>query len=65
MPRRVAQILFENYNGVHRDKGNNRDEGAFRMGYIDHEQITKLAEPMVKNGYGEYLLRLAEEKEII
>jgi len=41
------------------------EEVAFRMGYIDSRQITKLAEPMVKNGYGEYLLRLAEEKEII
>ena len=39
------------------------EEVAFRMGYIDSRQITKLAEPMVNNGYGEYLLRLAEEKE--
>ena len=39
------------------------EEVAFRMGYIDSRQITKLAQPMVKNGYGEYLLGLVEGKE--
>ena len=39
------------------------EEVAYRMGYIDSRQITKLAAPMIKNGYGEYLLKLAQEKE--
>jgi len=39
------------------------EEVAYRMGYIDSSQITKLAAPMIKNGYGEYLLKLAQEKE--
>jgi glucose-1-phosphate thymidylyltransferase len=28
------------------------------MGFIDAKQLKKIAEPMVKSGYGEYLLRL-------
>jgi len=39
------------------------EEVAYRMGYIDSRQITKLAAPMIKNGYGEYLLKIAQEKE--
>ena len=39
------------------------EEVAYRMGYIDSVQITKLAEPMMKNGYGEYLMELVREKE--
>jgi glucose-1-phosphate thymidylyltransferase len=34
------------------------EEVAYRMGFIDAEQLKKIAEPMVKSGYGEYLLRL-------
>jgi glucose-1-phosphate thymidylyltransferase len=34
------------------------EEVAYRMGFIDKEQLKKIAEPMVKSGYGEYLLRL-------
>jgi len=42
------------------------EEIAFRMGYIDHEQMARLAEPLKKNGYGQYLLQiLKEEKEKI
>ena len=40
------------------------EEVAFRMGYFDSGQIAKLAAPMMKNGYGEYLLNLVREKEI-
>jgi glucose-1-phosphate thymidylyltransferase len=36
------------------------EEIAFRMGYIDAEQLTRLAEPMRNNSYGHYLLRLVE-----
>ncbi|WP_165844432.1 glucose-1-phosphate thymidylyltransferase RfbA [Limosilactobacillus fermentum] len=38
------------------------EEIAYRMGYIDKEQLIKLAQPLKKNDYGKYLLRLAEEK---
>lgn len=37
------------------------EEIAFRMGYITHEQLVDLAQPLKKNGYGKYLLRIAEE----
>jgi glucose-1-phosphate thymidylyltransferase len=32
------------------------EEIAYRMGYIDAEQVERLARPLIKNGYGEYLL---------
>ncbi|WP_421022400.1 glucose-1-phosphate thymidylyltransferase RfbA [Limosilactobacillus fermentum] len=38
------------------------EEIAYRMGYIDKEQLVMLAQPLKKNDYGKYLLRLAEEK---
>jgi glucose-1-phosphate thymidylyltransferase len=34
------------------------EEVAYRMGYIDKAQLKKIAEPLVKSGYGEYLLKL-------
>ncbi|RKH44546.1 glucose-1-phosphate thymidylyltransferase RfbA [Corallococcus sicarius] len=34
------------------------EEIAFRMGYIDEEQLTALAAPMLKNEYGQYLMAL-------
>ena len=36
------------------------EEIAFRMGYISKEQLIDLAEPLMKSGYGEYLLQVAE-----
>ncbi len=36
------------------------EEIAFRMGYINKEQLKKIAEPLVKSGYGTYLVKLAE-----
>ena len=36
----------------------NIEEIAYRMGYIDAKQLRKLAEPLLKSGYGEYLMRL-------
>ena len=38
------------------------EEIAFKRGWIDRDQLRKLAEPMAKNDYGRYLLRRAEEK---
>lgn len=34
------------------------EETAFRMGYIDEQQLKKIAEPLIKSGYGKYLLNL-------
>ena len=36
------------------------EEIAYRMGYITSEQLLKLAEPMLKTDYGQYLRRVAE-----
>lgn len=38
------------------------EEIAYRKGYINKEQLLVLAEPMKKNQYGEYLIRLAKEE---
>jgi len=37
------------------------EEIAYKMGYISAEQVKKLAEPLSKSGYGEYLLKLIAE----
>lgn len=34
------------------------EEVAYRMGYIAEPQLRKLAKPMLKNGYGQYLLQV-------
>lgn len=34
------------------------EEIAFRMGYITAEQVETLAQPLMKNGYGQYLINL-------
>ncbi|MBE2940083.1 glucose-1-phosphate thymidyltransferase RmlA [Anoxybacillus flavithermus] len=45
------------------------EEIAYRKGYISREQLLKLAEPLKKNGYGQYLLdianRVSKEGELI
>lgn len=45
------------------------EEIAYRKGYISREQLLKLAEPLRKNGYGQYLLdianRVSKEGELI
>ncbi len=38
------------------------EEIAYRQGYITAEQVAKLAEPMKKNGYGQYLLSMLSER---
>ncbi len=36
------------------------EEVAYRMGYIDKDQLLKVAEPLIKSGYGEYLRKLVQ-----
>lgn len=39
------------------------EEVAYRMGFISAEQLQKLAEPLLKSGYGNYLLNLLKQDE--
>ncbi|RKH66265.1 glucose-1-phosphate thymidylyltransferase RfbA [Corallococcus llansteffanensis] len=41
------------------------EEIAFRMGYIDEEQLTALAAPMLKNEYGQYLMALLANRGVV
>lgn len=43
-------------------KVNCPEEVAYRSGFIDADQLRKLAEPLRKSGYGEYLLNLLESR---
>ncbi len=36
------------------------EEIAFRSGWVDREQVVRLAEPMKKNEYGKYLIKMAD-----
>ena len=36
------------------------EEIAYRKGFITHENLVKIAEPLRKSGYGEYLLNLQD-----
>lgn len=38
------------------------EEVAYRSGWISAEDVRRIAEPLRKNGYGEYLLRVISEK---
>ncbi|SFL47005.1 glucose-1-phosphate thymidylyltransferase RfbA [Rugamonas rubra] len=40
------------------------EEIAYRKGYIDAAQLRRLAEPLKKNNYGQYLLQILEDKVI-
>ena len=40
------------------------EEIAYRMGFIDAEQLRRLADPLTKNGYGQYLLNLLEGEQM-
>ncbi|KIC92390.1 glucose-1-phosphate thymidylyltransferase RfbA [Flavihumibacter sp. ZG627] len=39
------------------------EEIAWRKGFIDDEALKKIAQPLIKSGYGEYLLGLIHEKK--
>ena len=36
------------------------EEAAYKMGFIDRDQLQKLAEPLLKSGYGKYLMSLID-----
>ena len=38
------------------------EEIAYRSGWISAEQLEQQAQPMLKNGYGQYLLQVLREK---
>ncbi len=39
------------------------EEIAYRQGWIDAEQVVRLAQPLIKNGYGQYLLQILKESD--
>lgn len=41
------------------------EEIAFRKGYISKDQLVKLAQPLSKNQYGQYLLKISNEKFLL
>ncbi|MCZ6829135.1 MAG: glucose-1-phosphate thymidylyltransferase RfbA [Gammaproteobacteria bacterium] len=41
------------------------EEIAYRQGFIDEEQLLRLAQPLMKSGYGEYLSKLPDDTEIV
>jgi glucose-1-phosphate thymidylyltransferase len=40
------------------------EEIAFRKGFISKEELIDLAQPLIKSGYGKYLMKIADEKII-
>jgi glucose-1-phosphate thymidylyltransferase len=38
------------------------EEVAYRMGYIDAVQLERLAQPLLKNSYGQYLIDLLRQE---
>jgi glucose-1-phosphate thymidylyltransferase len=40
------------------------EEIAYRKGYISKEQLTELAKPLLKNQYGQYLMRIMNDRFI-
>ena len=41
------------------------EEIAYRMGYISIDQLEKLARPLIKNGYGQYLMDILKYEELM
>ncbi|MFV2059007.1 MAG: glucose-1-phosphate thymidylyltransferase RfbA, partial [Thiohalomonadales bacterium] len=40
------------------------EEIAYHMGHISAAQLQKLAEPLLKNGYGQYLMQILDKKDL-
>ena len=38
------------------------EEAAHKMGFIDDNQLKHLAQPLIKSGYGNYLLSLLDKR---
>jgi glucose-1-phosphate thymidylyltransferase len=38
------------------------EEVAYRKGYISAQQLTALAKPLIKNAYGQYLMRILKDR---
>ena len=38
------------------------EEIAYRQGFIDRAQVERIAHPMLKNEYGQYLMRMLAER---
>jgi glucose-1-phosphate thymidylyltransferase len=38
------------------------EEIAYHMGYIDGSQLEELAKPLIKNGYGQYLMDILKHE---
>jgi glucose-1-phosphate thymidylyltransferase len=41
------------------------EEIAYRMGYINSDQLEKLARPLIKNGYGQYLIDILKYERFL
>ena len=41
------------------------EEIAYRMGFINAEQLEKLAQPLIKNGYGQYLMDILRYESLL
>jgi glucose-1-phosphate thymidylyltransferase len=41
------------------------EEVAYRMGFIDAVQLERLAQPLLKNTYGQYLMNLLRQEETV
>ena len=57
-----ASIYIESVQRLQNMQIANLEEIAYRMGYITREKVLELAQPLKKNEYGQYLLRLIGEK---
>jgi glucose-1-phosphate thymidylyltransferase len=58
-----ASIFVETIQSRQGLKVSSPEEIAFRKGYISESQLLALAQPMAKNGYGQYLADLVRKKE--
>ena len=38
------------------------EEAAYRMGFIDDQKLLEIAKPLIKSGYGEYLINIVNSK---